>query len=178
MKWSIWVALLLVGCAKPLTNPAAPFKGKEPISLLHYSLLDSLRQGPVLVLFLPRDCVGSAEVKPFVNLVSKGYKDRLQVLALYAGTDLQTAEWIKAQRPDFVTIPDWDATFTKRYSLTAGPAAALVDRDSNIIKQWPSLARTQWLEINTEIARLLKSEPAKIDLNSAPEQPPTPCAYP
>jgi|GEM_PF-3601079 len=167
-----FLALFVGGCYVPPKLPpekeAPPFKGKAPADQKHYSLLDLLLKGPVLIVFLPPNCSPGYAAISYFELLAKVYEGKATVIGLYVDQEEPTAAWVQKQKPKFTVVPDVDHHIAEKYKMEFGPSAVLVNRNSEIIGRWETWSAASLTEINQKMAEILKVEPALVDTKSAP----------
>lgn len=157
---------------------APPFKGRSPRDGKAYSLLDSLIQGPALVVFIPRGCAAADEALQYFSLLESAYRGKAMVIGVYVDQEDPTKKWLSS-RPNLKIpiIPDVDHHFIEQYKFERGPAAVLVATSSEIVGRWEGWSASALDEMNSGIAKLLKVEKANIDTKSAQSTLQAPCTY-
>lgn len=161
------VALVLAGCGYGTVpkNAAIPFRGQDPRTLLHYSLLDSLRSGPVFAVFVKPNDPGTDELMQYVRLIEKEYQGKAMLFTIVAGEGDDAMEYAKRTKAPGAVIPDWDLIKVKAYKFEGSPSMLLISRDSAIVQRWDGLNRADLEQLNTQLAKLLDQPPAKIDFS-------------
>jgi peroxiredoxin len=174
--------IALAGCfVPPQIDPAKeapPFKGRSPRDGKAYSLLDSLVDGPTLVVFIPRGCAEVDQALQYFSLIHRAYDGQASVLGVYVDQEEQTKTWL-ANRPNLKipVIPDVDHHFIEKYKFQRGPAAVLVAKTGEMVGKWEGWSATAFDEMNAGLAKLLKTSKANIDTKSAPTVTQPGCAY-
>lgn len=173
-----WIWIFLLGCGLlgggclphadvPRDRLAPTFKGQAPRDQEHYSLLDLLRKGPVLAVFIPRSLENAGERLAYFELVAKARPKGLTVIGLIPGTEKDAADWVAANKPGFAVIPDVDGHYAEQYEVTAGPVAFLIARSSEKFGPYAVLDQAELEKIQAELARLTGSAGSPVDLSNA-----------
>lgn len=174
------IALLaLTGCARDATRgkPAEPFKAQTTDGK-HYSLLDLTLDGPVLVAFFPDDCPSSREVGQYLELIGRAYRENLDVVALYEGSNEKAAAWKTEARVTFPVCEDVDHLIAEKYGYDRGPVLVLVNRRTEVTAEMKQFRLSDWKSFNQRISAETGKPEAKIDFSAAETANLTSCPIP
>ncbi len=164
------IVALAVGCTSMPTRPAPTFKGRAQ-DREAYSMLDLVKKGPLVVVFVRLDDPITNEAIPYYGLLAEAYKGQANFVGVGFGNDEKVLDWVTKSFVRFPVISDPEQQIVKLYGVTESPTAVVIGPDSQIIGTWSQFSAKNFREISEAVSQLLHREPARVALDTAPAKP-------
>ncbi|MBS1707035.1 MAG: redoxin domain-containing protein [Armatimonadetes bacterium] len=173
--------LLTSGCTleslRPKGELAVPFKGLSPQDNQHYSLLDQLKERPVVAVFIPAKLDQGKKSLALFELIQEAYGDKVKVLGVYAGTEAGCVAWLKLNKVKFTVFPDPDGFYTTQYHFSQGPSTIFVTQDSHVAVRADQLTSGSVDKLVTTLEAKIGKPTQPIDIESVKGNLPKPIDY-
>jgi len=135
-----------------------------------YDLSQMLKKGPVILYFINYTCPCNIEAAPYVNQLYKAYGNSVQFIGV-ANADKKTAQtWAKENKAEFPILLDPNYKIIKDYQAPSSPTLILVSSDQQIVTKWCGYSKSTFEDMNSTIAKHIRTEPAKLNLENASER--------
>lgn len=132
-------------------------------------MLDLLRKGPVLLVFLDRTGSVSKECTQVFQLIANGYAGHASVLGLMNAVPEDISAFAAERLIKFPIVPDPYLANAKHYGVTRAPSAVLVGWNAEIKQKWQGYSARYIEEILDALARESKSPRAKVSSAGVPK---------
>jgi peroxiredoxin len=133
--------------------------------------------GPLVLVFIRRDCPCNVELEPFFHRLAGRYKDVAEFVGVIdAGTDAALA-YATANKTPYRILADPDRAIIDRFEVKNGCYVALLRREGVIDALWPGCSAEMLRELGRRIAELGAVTERSIDVAGMPGALTTGCPF-
>lgn len=157
------------------TQPAPPFVLKDLEGVPH-SLGDMVRDAPILVYFINRECPCSVDAEPMFNAFASTYK-QAKVVGVIDCEGKPAQKWAQENQSNHLILVDPSNKTMADYKAESSVYTALITQSGKIVKMWPGYSQTMMDEVSAAIADLIGAPVAKLDRKLAPQEMAAGCAF-
>jgi peroxiredoxin len=168
-------AKLAMGNARALVGRTAPnFTSRDAAGKL--VSLAELRQRPVVLVFIEKDCPCCTSGKPFFDRIQNVYGDVANVVGIVYGSVSDAAAWDKASKPQFRVIADPNGKIASAYKATVGLECRVIDRNGKIVLSYTDYSAPMLKELTARLATIVRVPDRKMETRPAPQEITSGCA--
>ncbi len=133
--------------------------------------LDTLRQqAPVFVTFWKESCPSNVAAVPLFSAIASAYDGKAVLLGVVSGPQERLERWLDRYGSSFTILPDPDKILIGAYGLVRSIVTFQIATDGTIAKIYPGYGREALAALNADLAAAAGTDPAEIDLSSAPDR--------
>jgi peroxiredoxin len=129
-----------------------------------YALADTLRQGPVLLVFFKTTCGTCDLAFPYINRLRESYPaDRWSLWAIAQDPPAEASRYASSYDMTYPVLPDVNGyAVSKAYDPPATPTLYLIDRQGQVVRETAGFSKEDLNSLSAALAERLGADPAVI----------------
>jgi peroxiredoxin len=138
---------------------------------------DLAGRGPVVIVFVKKDCPCNAEFEPFFRRLQLAYRDRARFLGVIDGSREEARRYADANRIVYPLLADPDRRLISRFKVENGCYVLLLRPEGVVETLWPGYSASMLRELGGQIAALAAVGARSLDTADMPAALTTGCPF-
>jgi phage pi2 protein 07 len=134
-------------------------------------------EGPVVLIFIKKDCPCSVEFEEYFRRLETGYAKRARFVGVIDADEARARAYTQEANVIHPILADPDLKLIRRLQVENGGYVALLHSDGELDTLWPGVSSEMMQQLGRRLAELVNIDEQPLDLTGLPDVLTTGCPY-